>query len=258
MNNEIFRQHSLEALKASLADGPYPTYPTERLTYENGAKRIGEYGPLYLPHGPWHMRSSHTKPDPEVSARLQLEGYKLDANGRPLHPWVHDMISDKDLGVVTGKGFYWQWGPNYTADPIVIRVDQDEPHVLLIKRRDTGSWALPGGFIDPEDLNALVAAKREANEEALIDLDDYSPYVSFIYRGPLADIRATANAWPETTAYSFVLPTNFSAALPLEQYPAGDDAEFAQWVAASEVNTVLRFGSHALMTTIALEQLRTA
>ncbi len=254
-HSEVFRDQSLRALKANLANGPYPSYPAERLTYEKGARRIGDYGPLYLPHGPWHMRDNPTKPDYDESARLHAEGYKLDAYSRPLHPWVDAMLSDEDLGVVTGKGFYWGWGPNYTADPIIVRVDQAEPHVLLIKRSDTHQWALPGGFIDPGE-DALTAAKREGWEETDLDIRALPSTVTEVYKGPLADIRATANAWPETTAYRFILPLAETRNISLDHYnPSSPEVEEAGWFGASKLYTVLRFGSHALMATTALEQM---
>ena len=53
----------------------------------------------------------------------------------------------------------WFDGPNLTADAIVI--DPKHGQILLIQRRDTGQWALPGGFIDPDDTDSAQAAIRE-------------------------------------------------------------------------------------------------
>ena len=55
----------------------------------------------------------------------------------------------------------WYDGPNYTADSIVISPGLRQ--VLLIQR-ETGEWALPGGFIDQGE-DPLVAAIRETREE---------------------------------------------------------------------------------------------
>ena len=48
-----------------------------------------------------------------------------------------------------GRGLLGKWGPNHAADPIVTRFDPSRPdrlQVVAIKRKDTGDWALPGGW----------------------------------------------------------------------------------------------------------------
>ena len=57
----------------------------------------------------------------------------------------------------------WYDGPNYTADAVIINAVARR--ILLIQRKDT-QWALPGGFVDPDE-EALDAAKREAWEETV-------------------------------------------------------------------------------------------
>ncbi len=57
--------------------------------------------------------------------------------------------------------------PAVTVDAVVIARHPEGPRVLLIKRRNppfAGRWALPGGFVEPnEPLEA--AARRELQEE---------------------------------------------------------------------------------------------
>ena len=57
--------------------------------------------------------------------------------------------------LVSGRGLLGRWGPNHAGDPVVTRwaKDQgaDKPKVLeiiLIKRKDSGELALPGGMVD--------------------------------------------------------------------------------------------------------------
>jgi len=57
-------------------------------------------------------------------------------------------------------------GPHLTVDAVVQNGNRE---ILLVKRRDNGLWALPGGFLDPEE-TIVEAATRETMEEAGIDL----------------------------------------------------------------------------------------
>jgi len=224
-----FALQCLEQLKQMLAQKQYANYPTQRLSYFNGA-RI-ENGVLCLPEGPW-----------ETADNGRAEPLALQE--RPLHPWIDSMLANPDIGVVTGRGAYWQWGPNYTADSIVVRHDLEEPCILLIRRSDTGQLALPGGFIDTNE-PALTAALRETAEETSLDLASLNPLVRQVYTGPLADLRVTANAWPVTSAFRFDIPQ------PPPNLCAGDDATDAVWLPISQIHEHL-FGSHRLLIELAL------
>lgn len=245
--NEWFKHESLQLLAGQLAVRAYAGYPClrDRLWLDD-TEDLWE--PVVLPDGPWET-SGGELPNIGEQAALSRKGLRLDSYGRPLHPWFDSLLRHPGIGVVTGKGAYWRWGPNYTADPIVLRHDLPEPHVLLIERRDTGLWALPGGFVD-EGETPLAAARREAGEEARIDLSDY-PASRQVYSGPLADLRVTAHAWPETTAYRFDLPDTLAKRLPVGPYPAGDDARRAKWLPIEQVGDEL-FGSHRLLVELAL------
>ena len=65
----------------------------------------------------------------------------------PVHPNIH--LNDIS-SLPEGRGAFWNWGPNYTADPIVLTTE-DRPQVLLIRRQDNNMLALPGGFVDETD-----------------------------------------------------------------------------------------------------------
>ena len=73
----------------------------------------------------------------------------------------------------------WFEGPNYTADAVIINPASER--LLLIQRKDTGQWALPGGRCDPGE-TLEEAALRELHEELGLEvpsqdvlgvLDDY-------------------------------------------------------------------------------------
>jgi len=66
------------------------------------------------------------------------------------------------------------WGRHGAAGLLLVRVDLDEPHVLLQLRagwtHDGGTWALPGGAMDSHE-DAATTAIRESFEEAGVDGD---------------------------------------------------------------------------------------
>lgn len=222
------------------ATNTYPGYPTKRLVI----KTISERTDLTLPEGKWST-GVFPYPTKDEQARLKEQGYELDSFGRPLHPWLREMLSDPDIGVVTGLGNYWRWGPNRTADPIVINTDP-VPKIRLIQRRDTGAWALPGGFVDDGE-SSTDAALRELREEAGIVIVGEP---QLIYSGVVADARATAHAWAETTALLW----------RIEGAPegiAGDDAQAARWFPITELPVPLH-GSHAMLITQAIAKFDTA
>jgi 8-oxo-dGTP diphosphatase len=159
------------------------------------------------------------------------------------HPPIHPKLSEMGPETPIGKGAYWNWGPNYTADPIVI-TDEQRPRVLLIKRSDTGDYALPGGFVDDTELHdPILAAYRELKEETGLTIEVEG---ELIYQGVVDDPRATANAWPETSAYVFTI----SEPIPVK---AGDDAREANWYFIDDLPSKL-YGSHAALIEKALEK----
>jgi len=218
-----------EATKRTVSANTYPGYPTRRLTLED----LSDPSSLTLPDGEWST-GVFTYPTDEEQTRLKELGYKLDDFGRPLHPWLREMLTDPDIGAVTGLGDYWHWGPNRTADPIVINTDE-VPRILLIKRSDTGTWALPGGFVD-DDESSAEAARRELCEETSLVVHG-EPCA--IYNGVVSDGRTTAHAWAETTALLWRVEGTPDIA-------AGDDAQDAKWFFINELPDAMH-GSHAII-----------
>ena len=53
--------------------------------------------------------------------------------------------------------------PNLGASAVVI----DSRRVLLIQRKDLGTWSLPGGLVDPEETVAEAAVREVAEETGL-------------------------------------------------------------------------------------------
>lgn len=245
-------ESQLESFRAQLATD-YPGYPerTHRLILATDTLGETALSSIVLPRGGDWMVKSHKpsvdflRPTEADTDMLRKEGYDIDDEGRPLHPWLRRLATDASLGLVGGKADYYHWGPNHTADPIVVWNN----HMLFIQRRDTGDWALPGGYVDPGERPDDTAA-RETLEEASLDLG--TTQGNQIYVGPVVDPRMTAHAWPETSAYLF----EFSS--PSEPYiKAGDDAKprSAKWISFDELSQYKLFGSHRLLADLALTRL---
>jgi 8-oxo-dGTP pyrophosphatase MutT (NUDIX family) len=239
MNEKLFAATT----KTFEAGTVYRDYPVRRLTNANAY--TDQRGRLVLPDGEW-TRNNDTLPTTQETAAFLSQGYEVDSHGRPLHPWVHEMLANPDVGVVTGKGFYYNWGPNYTADPIVLTTEEI-PSVLLIQRADTKKWAVPGGFVDPGEANPLSTATRELYEETNLSLQDKA---TLVYQGAVADPRTTANAWAETSAYSFLVDKPLPV---LVRDPK--EVEAVQWFPINQLPDELH-GSHAVLIEMAVAQMQ--
>lgn len=110
----------------------------------------------------------------------------------------------------------WYNGPNYTADSVIISPIAQK--ILLIKR-SSGEWALPGGFINSKE-DSFTAAIRETKEETGTIISD-SPIL--IYKGLVNDPRNSQTSWIETSAYLFIVNE-------LSEVSGRDDAIDAAWL----------------------------
>jgi ADP-ribose pyrophosphatase YjhB (NUDIX family) len=158
-----------------------------------------------------------------------------------IHPWAHQPEHAEDFIPVRGKGRLHFFGPNHTADSVIIGERAGEPHIALITRSDTGELAIPGGFVDTDE-TALSAARRETMEEIGLDVSDIP--ATFLYDGPVADARATLEAWPHTTAYLFALTET-------PPIVAADDALDAAWHPLSVIDSTPLYGSHTTLARLA-------
>jgi len=177
--------------------------------------------------------------DPEDISQIQLptqsyEGTLIaDKDGYPLNP--------RGRTGIRGRGLLGNWGPNYAADPIILRRDPltHQPQMLAIQRRDTHQWAIPGGMVDPgEQITRTLA--RELQEETGADVPMSNAEI--VYQGYVDDPRNTDNAWMETTARVLLLNDQQAEQLTLR---AGDDARAVQWMDLNPENLGNLYASHS-------------
>lgn len=172
----------------------------------------------------WHDVKTNTTKFLPVNRQSHLGDYKLcPTTGLPLNPLGPTGIS--------GPGKLGRFGPNHAADPIVKRKKRENVwDVVLIRRKDTGEWAIPGGMVDPGEL-VTVTFKREFGEEAAAGgispkLKECFTNAKEVYRGIVDDPRNTDNAWMETVAFAVdatdVAPKDL-------QLKSGSDAADVAW-----------------------------
>lgn len=167
---------------------------------------------------------------------------RLSNSGFPINPF-------RRTGY-TGQGLLGKRGVNHAADPIVVRFNYRNLQLecVLIKRADTGQWAIPGGMVD-EGENVSKTLQREFEEEAASTndktcLDEIFKTPIPIFKGYSDDPRNTDDAWIETTCSMF-FPTNNCDGLKLLH----DNRETirAQWVSFVDISLMDLFASHKFM-----------
>ncbi len=192
-------------------------------------------GDNYAPPGvvtTWVLDPTHNA-DPGDPKQVTFEQrpsctgmYSFDSvTGAPLNPLGRTGVA--------GRGDLEKWGPNYAADPVVFAQGNDQKlYVLLVLRKDTGQWALPGGMVEDAE-SADTAALRELAEETglagKLAIDRRSAQRTIV-----GDSRNTDNAWIESAAFHVRVLSDPSLQLDKNGLPlvrGGDDAIHAQWFA---------------------------
>lgn len=111
--------------------------------------------------------------------------------------------------------------PSVTVDILIFAVDQygEEAELLLVRRKNhpcIGQWAIPGGFVNPDE-SLEEAAARELLEET--GLDDICLEQLYTW----GDVKRDSRTRVISVSYMAVVPKN-------QLFPqAGDDAKEARW-----------------------------
>ena len=126
------------------------------------------------------------------------------------------------------KGAKRRERPSVTVDVVVVVRQEGRLKVLLVRRKEPpfeGCWALPGGFVEPnEPLEA--AARRELVEETGVSPDHLEQVRAF--GNPGRDPRG----WTISVAFLAVLPEQ---EMPSWQPKAGSDASEVGWFDLEEL-----------------------
>ena len=147
--------------------------------------------------------------------RTSIGKLEVDQYGLAINPYApHDCF--------IGRGFFGQWGPNLTSDPLVVRYGKPDTsgtrhlELLVVQRpkdewvNNQPIWALPGGMKDKKGISkklkidavchesGIDTAVREAKEETGLNFKLLANYFESIYQGYVNDYRATRHSWTET------------------------------------------------------------
>lgn len=122
-------------------------------------------------------------------------------------------------------------GPHTATDLAVITQDAQ---ILLIKRKDNGMWALPGGMIEPGEW-PYDAARREIKEEAGVVITQ-EPFFCHTATDPKRDGRGHIMSF----VFACHVKTN-AVDIPIT---AMDDAKEAQWFPFARAMELNLFSDH--------------
>ena len=114
------------------------------------------------------------------------------------------------------------------AADVVVVAETPEPSVLLIRRRNPPlGWAIPGGFVEPDE-DLIDAARRELFEETGLAPPELEQLATFGH--------------PDRDPRGRTISIVYGARLPHADLPAaGDDAAAARWFPLNALPTNLAF-----------------
>lgn len=201
------------------------------------------YDPPFVdvPRGNTRFRKEGDRPDPadprEIAnfSSLEVSEVQRDPDRYPLNP--------RGRTGLRGRGMLDRWGPTQAADPVATRRNEGgDLEVLLIRRGDTGEWALPGGKVDPGEQPWETAGRELGEEAGLSGVDIDFSQSETLYSGYVPDTRETDNAWMESTVLHYHMSSDEAADVHIQ---AGSDADRAEFVPVDDGLYSNLFSNHA-------------
>lgn len=240
------------SIAQAIASRTWPGYPPphERLfLHTPGFKVDGRT--LFVPDGPWQVSGhqnrqrvntallDHDAPSAKQAAYWRTHAKYVDQAGRPIHPYWRELLGDARIGLPTGLGAFYRYGPNCMVDAVIYRRRQGILEFLLIQQKASSKWGLPGGFVEPTDASLEAAARREAGEET--GLSDLAGQAQLMLRTLPIRQQDTLNAWAEVVVVLIhANQTYVQTATPI----AGDDASGVGWFALPQIAALDMLDTH--------------
>jgi len=152
-----------------------------------------------------------------------------------------DVLS-KEYDMIQSYKKSWKaapYAPTFvTTDAVVVQ----SGHVLLVKRKHApgmGLWALPGGFLNPEE-TLMTGMLRELKEETKIKVP--VPVLRGSIKAQKTFDHPHRSTRGRTITTAFYIDLGFDDVMP--KVKGSDDAEKARWVPFNEVDRTRMFEDH--------------
>ncbi|MEJ3745183.1 NUDIX domain-containing protein [Actinomycetes bacterium KLBMP 9797] len=147
-------------------------------------------------------------------------------DGRPVNPYA-------PTGIRYGRNQLGHWGEQPCADALVTAIDPDGRWwLVMVERADGHGWALPGGYVDPDE-GPVWAAFRELREETGLRVPIGAKFRALPARY-VPDPRASDEAWMVTVPVQISLGR--CTVRPVVE--GRDDARRAAWVPAETYDQI--------------------
>jgi ADP-ribose pyrophosphatase YjhB (NUDIX family) len=152
-------------------------------------------------------------------------------DGRPVNPFG-------PTGIRYGRNELGHWGEGLAADALVTATDQDGHRwIVMVERADGRGWALPGGFVEPDEDTAAAVA-RELFEETGLPLGG-CPGWHMSAPQYVSDPRASDEAWIVTVLGTINLDLGVGSSREHLPVVTGlSDATRAAWVNADSYDAM--------------------
>ncbi|CEM02859.1 unnamed protein product [Vitrella brassicaformis CCMP3155] len=145
-------------------------HTSEQTVAESGEMVMGELTAFTIPTIDWLEQDAFPSPLPTWLLADKITRAKYGHSKWYGFPMGSPVKPRHCTGVI-GKGGLGKWGPNFAADSLLGRKNPntEELEILLIKRKDSGDWAFPGGMVDDKEYHKPVITAASDHCRTLIE-----------------------------------------------------------------------------------------